>query len=142
MNTIKLFSLFFLIAINIISSQSEKELMKSDSLWNSLRLSGDYKNLSSLLSDDWILIHSDGRIQQKEDYLSDLSSRSRQNGEIFNKDVQIRTYGNTAVINGMSIQSGISNGVPWSGKFRFTRVWIFQNSKWVMISSHSSRLRE
>ena len=115
-------------------------LQAADSGWNTLRLKGDAKALAPLLADDWMLTHSDGRVQYKADYLQELATRTRANSVIDNADVKIREYGNTAVVTGTSIQSGVSDGKPWEGKFRFTRVWIIQQGKWTMVSSHSSRI--
>ncbi len=114
-------------------------LLHRDSLWNSLRLRGDTAGLAPLLAADWQLTHSDGRVQDKRDYLAELGSGRRRNGQVENVGVQVRWYGPTAVVTGISVQSGVSDGVPWSGRFRFTRTWVRRDGHWVMVASHSSR---
>ena len=116
------------------------DLLHIDASWNELRLEADVDGLDRLLADDWLLTHSDGRIQTKAEYLDELSSRSRTNQAIANEDVALRTYGDTAIVTGTSVQSGARDGVPWSGRFRFTRVWIQRNGQWTMVASHSSRV--
>jgi ketosteroid isomerase-like protein len=111
-----------------------------DTSWNDLRLKADVAGLNKLLADDWLLTHSDGRVQDKKDYLQELSSRTRSNQAIENEDVSIRHYGGTAVVTGTSVQAGTSNGLPWSGRFRYTRVWILREGRWQMVASHSSRI--
>lgn len=119
-------------------------LLERDSLWNVLRLRGDARGLAPLLADDWLLVHSDGRTQDKADYLGELSRGSaggRVNTAITNDSVRVRSYGATAVVTGISVQSGVgADGRPFSGRFRFTRVWVQRPGAWVMVSSHSSRL--
>ncbi len=119
---------------------STEELARIDAGWNALRLKGDAHSLGALLADDWMLTHSDGRVQYKVDYLQELATKSRTNSQIENADVKLRSYGDTAVVTGTSIQSGMSDGKPWEGKFRFTRVWVHLQGKWSMVSSHSSRI--
>ncbi len=118
-------------------------LAARDSAWNALRLRGDVAGLEALLADDWLLTHSDGRTQDKRDYLAELkrgASGGRVNTAITNADVRIRRYGEAAVVTGSSVQSGIgADGAPFSGRFRFTRVWVRRNGLWVMVASHSSR---
>lgn len=114
-------------------------LLHRDSLWNTLRLRGDVAGLGPLLVDDWRLTHSDGRVQDKPDYLAELATGRRTNGQVENIGVQVRWYGDVAVVTGISVQSGTNNGVPWSGRFRFTRTWIRRDGSWVMVASHSSR---
>ncbi len=121
---------------------AEDELLATDASWNTLRLSADVAGLDRLLADDWLLTHSDGKVQTKAEYLEELSTRSRRNQAIDNEDVRVRRYGDTAVVTGTSVQSAVSNGQPWQGRFRFTRVWVQRDSHWVMVASHSSRIPE
>lgn len=117
-----------------------KALAAIDATWNDLRLKPDVPALDRLLMDDWLLTHSDGRVQTKSEYLSELGSRARANQAIVNEDVAVRMYGDTGVVTGTSIQSGVTNGQPFSGRFRFTRVWIRRAGRWRMVASHSSRI--
>lgn len=117
-----------------------QQVLAVDSLWNRYRLESNTQKLEELLVDNWILTHSDGRVQDKKAYLDELRNRTRNNQEIKNEGIHVRLYGNTAVVTGKSIQSGLSDGKPWSGTFRFTRVWVYLNFRWVMLASHSSTL--
>ena len=123
---------------------TDPALLARDSLWNALRLTGDAAALAPLLADDWLLTHSDGRTQDKRDYLAELGRGARGgrvNTAITNEGVAVRRYGETAVITGASVQSGIgADGQPFSGRFRFTRVWVRHDRAWVMAASHSSRV--
>ena len=130
----------------VIAAQSaaaqDPALLHRDSLWNTLRLRGDAAGLAPLLADDWRLTHSDGRVQDKRDYLDELATGRRSNSQVQNIGVTLRVYGSTAVVTGISVQSGTNNGVPWSGRFRFTRTWVLRDGSWVMVASHSSRCAE
>lgn len=139
------YALYFIVALLFGSANSARAndadtLKTIDTSWNDLRLKADAAGLDKLLADDWLLTHSDGRVQDKKDYLQELSSRSRSNQAIENEDVSIRHYGGTAVVTGTSVQAGTSNGLPWSGRFRYTRVWILREGRWQMVASHSSRI--
>ena len=117
-------------------------LARADTSWNELRLRADVAGLDRLLAKDWQLTHSDGRVPTKAGYLRELATGQRSNQAIGNEGVQVRRYGDTAVVTGTSVQSGVSKGVPWSVRFRFTRTWILRDGAWRMIASHSSRIVE
>lgn len=119
---------------------ADADLLARDRAWNELRQRGDAEGVAALLADDWMLTHSDGRIQDKRDYVEELRSGRRSNQAIGNREVQVREYADTAVITGISEQSGISAGQAWSGRFRFTRVWVRMQGEWRMVASHSSRI--
>ena len=122
------------------AASNEADLAAVDASWNDLRQRADVAALDKLLADDWLLTHSDGRVQNKSEYLDELATRTRVNQAIANEDVRTRRYGDTAVVTGVSVQSGVSNGQPWSGRFRFTRVWVLREGAWLMVTSHSSRI--
>ena len=122
------------------TDEGPKALLAINSSWNSLRLESDVEALERLLCDDWLLTHSDGRVQDKADYLRELSSRTRANQVIENQDMEVRLHGDTAVVTGTSVQAGTRNGQPWSGRFRFTRTWVLRDGNWRMLASHSSRI--
>ena len=137
-----LLTLLFLVSSPTFAFESETELLAMDATWNELRMKPDVAGLDRILADDWMLTHSDGRVQYKADYLDELRTSARRNSGIGNEDVLARRYGDTVVVTGTSVQSGVSNGVPWNGRFRFTRVWVQRDGAWKMIASHSSRIAE
>jgi ketosteroid isomerase-like protein len=118
----------------------QENFLRIDVQWNDLRLKGDAKALAPLLDDAFVLTHSDGRVQYKADYVGELATRTRTNSGISNEDLKVRLYDRTAVVTGTSVQAGTSDGMPWSGKFRFTRVWVERDGKWTIVASHSSRV--
>ncbi len=134
--------LALLVSARSMAFESDADLLAMDATWNEMRMKPDVAGLDRLLADDWMLTHSDGRVQYKADYLDELRTSTRRNQGIGNEDLRVRRYGDTVVVTGTSVQSGISNGQPWSGRFRFTRVWIQREGAWKMIASHSSRIAE
>lgn len=118
----------------------EEALQLADTQWNHFRLHSDAKSLAPLLAEGWVLTHSDGKVQHKADYLAQLATGSRRNTAITNQDSVIQYYGDTAIVTGKSVQSGVGEQGPFSGSFRFTRTWVWLDGRWVMVASHSSRL--
>jgi len=137
-----LLALALLFSLPAAAVESDAELLAMDATWNELRMKPDVEGLSRILADDWMLTHSDGRVQYKADYLDELRTAARRNQGIGNEDMRLRRYGDTMVVTGTSVQSGISNGVRWNGRFRFTRVWVQREGAWKMIASHSSRIAD
>jgi ketosteroid isomerase-like protein len=135
-------SILLTLGLALPLSAQDDALLHRDSLWNSLRLSGDAAALAPFLADDWLLTHSDGRIQDKTDYLAELASRRRSNSKVENLGVRIRQYDQVAIVTGISVQSGVTDGQPWSGRFRFTRTWIRHDGVWKTVASHTSRCAE
>lgn len=115
---------------------------KVDATWNELRQRADVDGLEKLMDERFVLVHSDGQVQHRAAYIAELRNRVRVNGPIVNEEVTVRSYGDTVIVNGVSVQSAVSNGKAWSGRFRFTRVWRQQDGSWKIVSSHSSRIAD
>lgn len=135
-----LISLFLLPGLALAQAAVPEALSRADASWNSLRAEGKAEELARILDPGFTLIHSDGRVQYKSDYVAELATGKRRNGAIQNEDVRVRLYGDTAIVNGVSVQSGVTDGQPFSGRFRFTRVWQQRDGHWFLLSSHSSRV--
>lgn len=128
-------------AVAAASDSSESRALAAiDATWNDLRLKPDVAGLDRLLTADFILTHSDGRVQTRDQYLDELKTRTRTNQAIRNEDVEVRIHGDTGVVTGTSVQAGVTGGQPFSGRFRFTRVWVRRDGGWRMVASHSSRV--
>lgn len=121
-------------------SPESRALAVIDATWNDLRLKADVAGLDRLLTEDFILTHSDGRVQRRAEYIDELKTRKRTNQAIGNEDVEVRIHGDTGVVTGVSVQAGVGDGRPFSGRFRFTRVWVRRDGAWRMVASHSSRV--
>ncbi len=130
----------FCLVVCAARADAQAELRAIDARWNALRLASDVDGLARLLRDDFVLTHSDGRVEDKRSYVGDLGRGSRVNHAIDNFDVEVRQHGDVAIVTGRTLQRGVGNGVPFEGQFRFTRVWLRSDGVWQLAASHSSRL--
>ena len=51
------------------ASAADPQLAARDASWNTLRQQSDVEGLERLIAPDFVLVHSDGRVQYKSDYL-------------------------------------------------------------------------
>ena len=55
-------------------------------------------------------------------------------------DLEVRVYGNTAVVTGQVKQKSTNDGADTSGENRFTRVYVKQNGRWVSVANQATAL--
>jgi hypothetical protein len=55
--------------------------------------------------------------------------------------LQVRTYGNTAVLNIWFYQDAVANGKDWSGHFALTDVWVKKEQEWQVVARHATWLQ-
>ena len=56
-------------------------------------------------------------------------------------DLNIRVYGDTAVVTGRSVQKGVENGKDYSGDYWFTRVYVRQNGAWTTVALQTTLIQ-
>lgn len=60
--------------------------------------------------------------------------------ELRNYGMQVRRYGDTALVNGITSVVGESGGERFAADFRFTDTLVRRGDGWVLAASHASRL--
>ena len=111
-----------------------------DDAWNTLRQQARVEQLGQLMAEDFVLVNADGTVRRKLDYLMYLAARPGLSNAILNEESSTRFYGDMAIINSVSMQSGTRDGAPWTERQRITRVWRWDGDSWLLVSSHASRI--
>src|SRR5258708_18169110 len=91
----------------------EKEIRAMETRWNDARAHADVVALDRMLADGWTVVHGDGTINTKAEYLADLKSGARKfDGGGGISDFSVRVSGATAVAAGRAGSRGARSGPP------------------------------
>jgi hypothetical protein len=124
-----------------VAAEVQREsLAVVDDAWNTLRQQARVEQLGQLMAEDFVLVNADGTVRRKLDYLMYLAARPGLSNAILNEESSTRFYGDMAIINNVSTQSGTRDGAPWTERQRITRVWQWDGDSWLLVSSHASRI--
>ena len=98
----------------------------------------DTARVDELWTPDFIYIHSSGAQQTKTQFLDDVKTGRRKYYSIAPGDMQVRFYGSTAIVIGVTDMKLSAAGRDLDLKLRFTAVCIEQSGKWRMASWQST----
>jgi ketosteroid isomerase-like protein len=102
-------------------------------------LSSDVAALNELLTEDLIFTNHLGQLLGKNDDLAVYRSGVLKVVRLEPSEQHIKALGEVAVVSVRIQLSGIYEGVPTNGDFRFTRVWArSQQGRWQIVTAHSS----
>lgn len=110
------------------------EIRALETARNEAIVHGDAAALERMTSDDYTFITLRGELRTKAEIVRGFSTGAFKYGSREISDLNIRVYGNTAVVTGRSIQKGTENGKDYSGDYRFTRVYVKQNGRWLTVA--------
>ncbi len=101
----------------------------------------DANKLNQILADDWVNLGGGGRILTKEGFLRDLKSGNDKLESFELGPMDVKVLGNVAVVQGSATEKRTTRGQDWSGKTVWTDVFVKRGDKWVIVRSHSAKVK-
>jgi ketosteroid isomerase-like protein len=115
-------------------------LMQLERDWDSALRRNDVKFIDSILADDFIVTYDDG---SRGDRRTELEFAARYDQTVTSSMLDefiVREYGNTAIVWFTLHLSGPIKGQTVELNYRFSDVFVLRDTKWLCVSSQSTRL--
>jgi ketosteroid isomerase-like protein len=103
-------------------------------------VANDFEALDRLLGDDLTYTHTNAQIDTKQTFLAALRTGRTRYQSIEPSDVQVRMYGQVAILNGLAKVRFLTNGQPGETSLRFTSAWHERDGRWQFVAWQSTRL--
>jgi len=130
-----------LIAAAALSAQKDADAVKAaDKAWAEATVKGDKAALTALLAEDLTYVHSTGETDTRQMFIDNLSNGVRKYTKIQHENMDVRVYGNTAVLQAAAQIETVQKGKTAGAHLRFIHVWVRQGGKWRMVAHQSLRL--
>src|SRR5258708_1842547 len=101
----------------------------------------DRATLERLLAPDWVVTHVAGqRITRAEVFRDMLESDAMQMTSSTVGDVEVRVFGDAAVVTGRTHAQGTQSGAPFDVTLRFTDVFVRRGDQWQAVASHATQI--
>ena len=116
----------------------EQEIVKLEHEWVAAIQAKDTATIDRLLADDFVGT-TNNRRYIKRDAIEDV--REGEHETLVLDDVQVRLYGDTAIVDIDQVEKSRHGGDDFSGTYLFTNTWVKQGGSWKAVASHGSRVR-
>ncbi|MCU1273672.1 MAG: SnoaL-like domain protein [Bryobacterales bacterium] len=137
-----LIAALFLLASALAANRPTEFFAQLDRDWADATVHGDLAKLDRLLSDDMTYTHSGGATDTKQQFLDGLRSGKRKYESIEFREVNVRQYGNAAIVTSRPQVHVISDGHDTRFSPRFLHVWVKQNGSWRLAAHQSTNVAE
>lgn len=127
-------------AVAVESNQATQQLLRAEAAACQAFETGNADAVRNTLTADFTLVDSHGNVTDLEQNLAEVAAREPFYDEFRNHDQQVRLYGDTALIVGITSIRGRADGKAFAADFRYTDTWIRRNGRWLLAASHASRL--
>jgi hypothetical protein len=133
-----LFAIALVLVSGVAHADDAEELRRLDSEITVATWTGDAEWFERNLSEDYILITPSGSSRTKADVIRELATTGMKMEPYDPKEVQIRIYGDAAVITGRMLQRFTLGGIRYANDLRYTDVYVKRKGKWQVVSAHTS----
>lgn len=115
------------------------DLAKAVHDYDEAQVKGDGAELRRLVADDYTLVNSTGRIQNKAELIADYTAPGYKIEPFRILEPVEKVWSDGAVMGGLVHLRGTEGAKPFAITLRFADVWAKRNGKWQVIYSHVSR---
>lgn len=123
-------------------SVAEKELMAVATEWDRVMVTNDAAAIGRFMTDDWVIVGSDGRLVDKHAFLADVETGKLTHDVMESSEFHIRVYGDAAVVIVRGVSSGHFDGMAFREVERSSNVFVRRDGQWRCVLTHLSRLND
>lgn len=99
---------------------------------------GDARWFEENLADDFAQITVHGKVRTKRDVVQEMAGPGFAMEPYEPTEVQVRMYGETAVVTGRVVQRFARGGMRYEVDARYTDVYVRRRGRWLLVSAHAS----
>ena len=96
------------------------------------------KAIDLLLDDNLVYVEYDGSAMNKSQYMVAMSASKLHLEHVASDSMQVRFYGQGAVVVGVYRENGTKDGKPYRHRERFVDTWVNRNGAWKCVASQST----
>jgi hypothetical protein len=104
-------------------------------------LTADTVALSQLVADDFVEISRFGTLRTKADNMREIASGMLVLTAVRYDSLAVRIYGDVAVLQGIADNAGTFRGFPFTGKIRYTRVFVRREGHWRAVAMQQTSMQ-
>jgi putative cofactor-binding repeat protein len=117
-----------------------EELKSLESEWARAFVNNDAETIGRYMADDWSVISPDGNVIDKATFLGLIKSGMLTHKVMKADDLNVRVYGDTAIVTAKSTSKGKFNGQSFSELERSSDVFVKQTGQWRCVLTHLTRI--
>jgi hypothetical protein len=97
-------------------------------------LRADTVALSRMVGDEFTEISRLGTLRSRADNIRDIASGALKLTTVRYDSLAVRIYGDVAVLQGIADNTGTFRGFPFSGRIRYTRIFVRRDGRWQAVA--------
>ena len=118
----------------------EQQLKQMEDDWAKAIKDKEAATLRRIIAEDWVGTDDKGKVSNREQGISQNTANPDVIESNENFDMQVRVYGNTAVVIGGARERGTRKGTAYSDTYRWTDVFVKRGGRWQAVVSQFAKV--
>jgi ketosteroid isomerase-like protein len=114
-------------------------LQAKEQEWLNAEKNHDAAGFEKIVADDWVGITPDGKRQTKAERAAEINSGHTSSATL--GDMNVRVFGNAAVVTGTDDEVSVENGTKSSQHYVWTDVFVKRNGDWLAVASQTALIK-
>jgi uncharacterized protein DUF4440 len=123
------------------ASSAEDSVRAVEAARGQALLHADTVALSRMLADEFVEISRLGTRRTRVDNVRDIASGTLHLTSVRYDSLTVRIYGDVAVLQGIAENAGTFRGFPFSGRIRYTRIFVRRDGRWQAIAMQQTSMQ-
>jgi ketosteroid isomerase-like protein len=124
-----------------LAAQSDENAIRAlETRRGTALVKADTQTLSQMVADDFVEVTRLGQLRTKAENMADIASGALKLTSVKYEDTNIKVYGDVAVLIGVADNVGAFRGIPFSGKVRYTRVFVRRTTGWQAVAMQQTSI--
>jgi len=132
--SVRIAALLLLVCTTGLAAQAEDSVKALETRRGEALLRADTAALSRMMATEFIEVSRLGAVRTGADNLRDIGSGVLKLTAVKYDSLTVRIYGDVAVLRGIADNTGMFRGFPFSGKIRYTRVFVKRDGRWQAVA--------
>jgi ketosteroid isomerase-like protein len=108
--------------------------------WDRAIVRKDRAAIEANMAEDFRQIDSAGNVETKQSFVDDLVSPQLTIDPYVVEDLEVRLYGDTALLSGRTRMTGRYDGKPFNSHYRYIDIYVKRGGRWQIVSVQISKI--
>lgn len=125
-------------ANNGFTVQDKQALLKINKEYDDALVAGDIKALELIFADEFVYTSTSGEVVNRAQQLEVIKSGGLKIASGISEDVEVRLYGDIAIVTGRFVARGEFKGKGFDSIERYTSVWLKRDRRWQLVAEQGT----
>jgi ketosteroid isomerase-like protein len=121
-------------------SVAKAELTRIADDWDKAIVAKDTAAIANNMAQDFRQINSSGEVKTKSSFVKDLTSENISIDPYTVDDLDVRIYGDVALLSGTTRMTGREEGRPFKSHYRYIDIYVKVNGGWKIVSVQTTSI--